>query len=291
MVNDSISRFLIDNSNVRGEVVHLSESWQEMLRRADYPHSVRKLLGEACAATALLAETIKFDGALTLQARGTGPVELLVVQVTSDNTLRGMAKYKDDVQGETLQELLGDGQMAITIEMGEHMQDYQGIVPLQGERLQDAIGAYFEQSEQLPTHIWLAADERGAAGLLVQKLPQAEKDEELDDELWTRVNQFAATVKPEELLELNADTLLYRLFNEEEVRVFDPVELSFACSCSRERTANAIKSLGQAEAEQIIHEEGKINIQCQFCQASYDFDDIDVKSLFEASASSSHLSH
>ena len=287
MVNDSISRFLIDNSNVRGEVVHLSESWQEMLRRADYPHSVRQLLGEACAATALLAETIKFDGALTLQARGTGPVELLVVQVTSDNTLRGMAKCKDDVQGETLQELLGDGQMAITIEMGENMQDYQGIVPLQGERLQDAIGAYFENSEQLPTHIWLAADESSAAGLLVQKLP----GEEVDDELWTRVNQFAATVKPQELLELNADTLLYRLFHEEEVRVFDPVDLSFACSCSRERTGNAIKSLGQEEAEEIIREEGKIDIQCQFCQANYEFDAVDVKALFEVSASGSDSSH
>lgn len=276
MSQDSICRFLIDNSHVRGEVVQLDDSWQEMLRRKAYPHCVQKLLGEAVAATTLLAETIKFDGSLTLQARGTGVVELLVVQVTSENTVRGMAKYKDGAEGETLQELLGDGQMAITIEMGEHMQDYQGIVPLQGERLQDAVAAYFENSEQLPTKVWLASNDQTVAGLLIQKLP----GEEADQDLWQRVNQVASTVKDDELLTLNADKLLYRLFNEEEVRVFEPVEFEFKCTCSQEKTGNAIRALGKDEAIELVKQKGEIKVTCEFCGADYQFDAFAVNDLF-----------
>ena len=284
MSQDSISRFLIDRSNVRGEVVRLTDSWQEILRRADYPHSVRVLLGEAVAATALLAETIKFDGSLTLQVRGAGQVELLVVQVTSDNTFRGMAKCADEVSGETLQELLGDGQMAITIEMGEGKQDYQGIVPLQGDRLQDAIQGYFENSEQLPTRVWLTADESSVSGLFLQKLPGVtEVEGEADQDQWSRVTQLAATVKPEELQALDAGRLLYRLFNEEEVRLFEAQELNFQCTCSRERTAAAIKAMQKEEALEIVAEEGDIKVQCQFCKADYVFDKTAVESLFDAS--------
>ena len=283
MSQDSITRFLIDNSNVRGEVVRLTDSWQEILRRANYPHSVQDLLGEAVAATALLAETIKFDGALTLQVRGAGQVELLVVQVTSDNTFRGMAKCADEVSGETLQELLGDGQMAITIEMGEGKQDYQGIVPLQGDRLQDAIQGYFENSEQLPTRVWLTADDNAVSGLFLQKLPGSEGGAEEDQDQWSRVTQLAATVKPEELQELDADRLLYRLFNEEEIRLFEAQALNFQCTCSRERTAGAIKAMQKEEALEIVAEEGDINVECQFCKEEYVFDKVDVEALFHAS--------
>lgn len=284
MSQDSIARFLIDSSNVRGEVVRLTDSWQEILRRADYPHSVRNLLGEAVAATALLAETIKFDGALTLQVRGAGQVELLVVQVTADNTLRGMAKCSDElsdqVTGESMQELLGDGQMAITIEMGEGKQDYQGIVPLEGERLQDAIQGYFENSEQLPTRVWLTADENSVSGLFLQKLPGTDAE---DEDQWSRVTQLASTVKAEELQELDADRLLYRLFNEEEVRLFDAQALIFQCTCSRERTAGAIKAMPKEEALDIVEQEGDIKVQCQFCKADYVFDSVDVEALFHES--------
>lgn len=279
MSQDSITRFLIDSAHVRGEVVRLCDSWQAILRRADYPQSVRNLLGEAVAATALLAETIKFDGSLTLQVRGAGQIELLVVQVTSDNTLRGMAKCAEVVTGETLQELLGDGQMAITIEMGEGKQDYQGIVPLQGERLQDAIQGYFENSEQLPTRVWLTADEQSVAGLFLQKLPGEDAEDETDH--WERMTLLAGTVKDEELQTLDADRLLYRLFNEEEVRLFEAQALSFQCSCSQQRTANAIKAMPKAEALDIVAEEGEIKVQCQFCKANYVFDKGGVEALFE----------
>lgn len=284
MSQDSITRFLMDSSNVRGEVVRLTDSWQEILRRADYPQCVRNLLGEAVAAAALLAETIKFDGSLTLQVRGTGQVELLVVQVTSENTLRGMAKCADVVTGETMQELLGDGQMAITIEMGAGKQDYQGIVPLEGKRLQDAIQGYFENSEQLPTRVWLAADENSVSGLFLQKLPGSPEDneDEIDEDQWSRVTQLASTVKVQELQELDADRLLYRLFNEEEVRCFDAQTLTFQCTCSRERTAGAIKAMPKEEALEIVAEEGDINVQCQFCKADYVFDKVDVEGLFHA---------
>ncbi len=279
MTTDAISRFLIDNSNVRGEVVQLADSWREILCRADYPHSVKQLLGEAVAATALLAETIKFAGALTLQVRGSGQIELLVVQVTADKTLRGMAKCAEQVTGSSLQELLGDGQMLITIEMGAGKQDYQGVVPLLGERLQDAIGAYFEQSEQLPTQVWLSCDDQHAAGLLLQKLP----GEAQDEDLWQRVSQLAATVKPEELLALNADSLLHRLFHEESLRLFAPESLRFACTCTRERTAEAIKAMSQPEAQALVEAEGEIRVQCQFCQQAYVFTGEQVAALFAES--------
>lgn len=283
MSQDSITRFLVDSANVRGEVLRLTDSWQEILRRADYPHSVRNLLGEAVAATALLAETIKFDGSLTLQVRGAGQVELLVVQVTSENTLRGMAKCADVVTGETMQELLGDGQMAITIEMGEGKQDYQGIVPLQGERLQDAIQSYFENSEQLPTKVWLTANDDSVAGLFLQKLPGAAPEAE-DEDHWNRMTLLAGTVKDAELQTLDADRLLYQLFNEEVVRLFEAQHLRFQCTCSRERTAGAIRAMPKAEALEIVEQEGNIEVQCQFCKADYVFDKADVEALFHESS-------
>ena len=282
MSQNFISRFLIDNSNIRGEVIRLTDSWQEILRRADYPHSVQNLLGEAVAATALLAETIKFDGALTMQVRGAGQVKLLVVHVTSDNTLRGMAKCADEVTNGTLQELLGDGQIVITIEMSEGKQDYQSIVPLVGERLQDTIQSYFENSEQLSTRVWLTADEKSVSGLLLQKLPgvSADLESEVDEDQWNRVIQLAATVKMEELQTLDVDRLLYQLFNEENIRLFEAQTLTFQCTCSRVRTANIIKTMSKEEVLKIVVVEGNINVQCQFCKADYVFDKLDIDVLF-----------
>lgn len=278
MNNDSLSRFLIEGSNVRGEIVQLGDSWQEVLRRADYPLHVQRLLGEATAATALLAATIKFEGALTLQVRGDGPIELLVVQVTSDNTLRSMAKWNGHADTDSLLALIGNGQIVITVEQGEGKRDYQGVVPLQGEHLQDAIGAYFEQSEQLPTQLWLAADDSTAAGMLLQKLP----GETQDKDLWGRVNQLAATIQAEELLELNDESILHRLFHEEAVRLFEAESLSFRCTCSRSKVESALLSLGREEVESVLQEQGDIRVECQFCKHEQVFDSVDVAELFKA---------
>lgn len=298
-MQDAITRFLIEEvesaepnesseqrvPSVRGELVQLDDQWKAMLKHVDYPVAVQKILGEAVAATLLLAETIKFDGSLTLQVRSQKAISLLVVQANADNTVRGMANYTEspaewDLNADdlSLQSLMGGGQMIITIEMGEGMADYQGIVPLEGEKLQDAIGAYFEQSEQLPTHLWLAEQAGKLAGMLVQKLPN--DGQQSDADLWRRVHQLASTVKDDELLSLDKQTILHRLFHEEDVRIFEDKPIVFKCNCSREKTQNVLKSIGQDEAMAALEEQGNITVQCQFCNASEVFDAVDVHALF-----------
>ncbi|MGM0563589.1 MAG: Hsp33 family molecular chaperone HslO [Pseudomonadota bacterium] len=278
MTNDTLHRFMIDDSDVRGEHVHLDSSWQQMMESTSYPAPVQRLLGEATAAAVLMAETIKLDGTLTLQAQGDGPVKLLVVQVTSERSFRATAKCETEVSEGPLAELLGHGQMVLNIEQGGAGQNYQGVVPLEGERLQDALGVYFERSEQLPTALWLSASDEAVAGLMLQKLPGHKT--EGDEDLWPRMLKLADTVKPAELLDLSVQEMLHRLFHEEELRLFEGERLSFRCSCSTERIANTIVSLGQKEAESIVEEQGQIEVTCQFCQRAYRFDPVDVAALF-----------
>lgn len=300
-MQDSITRFLIEETelaesgeqrvpSVRGELVQLDSQWQAMLKHVNYPVAVQKILGEAVAATLLLAETIKFNGSLTLQVRSQKAISLLVVQANADNTVRGMANYTEspaewDLNADdlSLQTLMGGGQMVITIEMGEGMADYQGIVPLEGETLQDAIGAYFEQSEQLPTHLWLCEAEGKLAGMLVQKLPndsQQSDTQTIDQDLWHRIHQLASTIKNDELLGLDKPTILHRLFHEENVRVFEDKPIAFKCNCSREKTQSVLKSIGKDEAMAALEEQGNITVQCQFCNAREVFDAVDVHALF-----------
>ncbi|EDY86799.1 chaperonin HslO [gamma proteobacterium HTCC5015] len=280
----------MDRSDVRGELVQLDAAWQSLLKSTRYPEPVKRLLGEAVAATALMAETIKFDGNLTLQAQGDGPVKLLVVQVTSERTFRATAKCDETVEAGSLSEMIGKGQMVITVEQGESRSDYQGVVPLEGERLQEALAAYFERSEQLSTGMWLAANTDRAAGLMLQKLPESQVSS--DDDLWSRVKQLADTVKADELLTLGGTEVLHRLFHEEEVRVFEGVEYQFRCNCSRNRIANTIYSLGEDDAQALVAERGSIEVDCQFCHQQYRFDAVDVTQLFASdSASSSDQVH
>lgn len=295
---NDLTRFLLDNSDVRGELLFMNSEWQRMMSFTQYPPIIQQLLGEAVAATALLAATVKFDGAVTLQIQGEGAVNLLVVQVRSDGTLRGMAKYEQTVLDElpkdaNFQSLIGhNGRIVITIEMGEHMQDYQGVVPAEGERLQTALEYYFEHSEQIPTRLWLAAGDNAIGGLLVQKLPDSASsslaaqnargsdDAEQVEDTWQRATVIADTIKPDELLSLPADDLLYRLFHEEDVRLFDANAIRFECSCSQQKTGQALKSLGQDDAMSLVKEQGAVQIDCQFCQQTYSFDAMAVAELF-----------
>lgn len=274
---DSLHRFLFEGNQVRGEIVHLDATWRALQGSHAYPEAVRNLLGEAAAASALLTPTLKFDGKLTLQVTGDGPVHLLVMQCTSGNTLRGLARWHGDASNDSLIELIGAGHMAITIDPTKGRERYQGIVEVQGGELADALEGYFQQSEQLGTRLWLAADRHRAVGLLLQQLP-GEAD---DADAWNRVQQLGGTLTRHELLELPPPELMRRLFSEEDLRVFEPTPLSFRCGCSRENVASVLRGLGQEEVRSIIADEGLVKVDCEFCGQIYEFDSVDAETLFQ----------
>ncbi len=278
---DTLQRFLFEHTNVRGELVHLDATWQAVLGRHEYPPVVRDLLGEAMAACALLSATIKFQGSLILQIRGEGPLTMLVVQVSRQRTLRGMVDWEGEVQPGPLKELFGEGCLTITIDPGVGMERYQGVVDLGDRGLTEALEGYFERSEQLATRLWLAADGRRAAGLLLQKVP----GDTADEDAWGRVVQLGQTISSVELTGLPSMEILRRLYHEEDVRVFEPEPVSFRCGCSRARIEETLRGLGHREVRSILEEQGKVSVDCSFCKQNYQFDAIDVEQMFAAVAS------
>jgi molecular chaperone Hsp33 len=292
-MSDFIQRFHFSDSPVRGELVQLGSSVEEVLDRHAYPERVAGLLAEAMAAAVLLTSTLKFKGSLILQARGNGPLQTLMVECNHQRELRGIAGLSDDwsedMAGLTLAQLFGDdGQLAITIDP-EEGQRYQGIVPLDGATLAQCLEHYFVQSEQLPTRLWLAAEDENAAGLLLQVLPG--HDQGSDSDVWPRLCQLTDTVTAEELLDLPASQLLYRLYHEETVQLYESETVSFRCSCSRERTERVLLSLGEEELRGIIADQGAIEVACQFCNQEYRFDPVDVEQLLRGGAAGSEHLH
>ncbi len=282
-MSDSTQRFLFDDNDVRGELVELDHSYAEVLAKHDYPEAVALLLGEMLAAAALLCDTLKFDGLLVLQARSAGPVPLLMVECSSARELRGIARYEGEALGaaRNLRELMPEGMLTMTIDPTEG-QRYQGIVSLDGDTLSACLSQYFALSQQLPSRFWLCADGRRARGLLLQQLPVDRlPDPEERAARWEHVVTLADTLSHEELLGLDNPTLLHRLYHQDELRLFEPQPLRFACSCSRERSAGALVSLGEADARALLEEQGgAIRIDCQFCNERYQFDATDVIQLF-----------
>lgn len=274
---DQFQRFIFEDSQVRGAWVRLADSYQEIASQAPYPTVIRQLLGESLAASVLMSGTLKFEGTLSLQASGQGPLRTLMTECSHDRYLRGLARF-DEIPdtADSLDQLLGEGKMAITI-TPEQGQRYQGVVPREHESLARCLEDYFERSEQIATSLVLFADQDQSAGLLLQRLPGGT---EPDDDLWRRVNHLASTLKPDELLGLDSETVLHRLFHEETVRLFDADPVAFRCSCSRERTLGALEAIGQKECYDIIEERGAIDMDCQFCHAHYRFDRNDIDQLF-----------
>lgn len=285
---DYTQRFLFDDTDVRGEWVGLERSYAEVLAKHDYPEPVAQLLGELLAAAALLVGTLKFDGLLVLQARSSGAVPLLMVECSSDRQVRGIARYHAEqiAPGASLGELMPEGVLALTMDPARG-QRYQGIVGLDGVNLAACLSDYFASSEQLPTRFWLYADGRRACGLLLQQLP-ADRIHDADEReaSWQHLATLADTLTAEELLGLDTTTVLHRLYHEEQVRLFEPKPIHFQCSCSRERSANALISLGQADAEELAREQGgAVTIDCQFCNEQYRFDAADIAQLFAGAGS------
>lgn len=280
---DVTQRFLFDNADARGQLVSLELAYREILAKHDYPESVRALLGELLAASVLLSTAIKFDGLLILQARSSGPLSTLMIECSSDQEVRGIARYADDLAGEGLNELMPDGLLAITIDP-DNGQRYQGIVSLEGGTLASALEGYFANSEQLPTQFRLVADGRVARGFMLQALPaDRQPDPEQRAATWEHLSILANTLSAEELISLDNQTVLRRLYHEEDVRLFDESPVIFKCSCSAERSGNAIVSLGREDALALLDERGgEVAVDCQFCNASYRFDREALEGLFEA---------
>jgi len=225
---------------------------------------------------------------LSLQLQGDGPVHLLLAQCTSGLGVRGLARHRDLNRGGSLKirDLVGNGNLTVTLETDEGAQRYQGIVPIEGERLADSLQAYFQNSEQLPTRLWLHADAQGASGMLLQKLPGSGSAPAADavaiEDAWRRVQLIADTLTPVELRTLADAEILHRLFNEDDLRLFEPSPVYFRCRCSRERVAGMLQGLGEAETRSVIAERGKVEVHCDFCNRAYVFDAVDVAQLFKA---------
>lgn len=277
MKTDTLQRFMLERAQVRGEWLRLEPTWQALLARTPYPEAVRNVLGEALCAAVLLSATLKHDGALVLQVRGNGPIHLLVVQATAQGTVRCLARWHHEPSDTSLAGLFGAAQLVITLESHQTNERYQSLIPLEGDTLSQALENYFARSEQLPTRLWLMADTRLAGGLLLQRLPK----EYSDSEDWQRVALLLDTLTAEEFAHLDAADTLFRLFHEEEVRVFTAQPIRFQCTCSRERVEDMLRSLGQAEVEAALQEQEKIEITCDFCNASYTLDAVDIGQLFK----------
>ncbi|WP_394132907.1 Hsp33 family molecular chaperone HslO [Shewanella maritima] len=276
MNSDTLHRYLFENADVRGEIVQLEQSYQAILAAHEYPVALQKLLGELMAATSLLTATIKFSGNISVQLQGDGPVSLAVINGNNHQALRGVARWNGELADDAaLAELFGKGHMVITLTPDEG-ERYQGIVSLEHADLGACLEEYFNQSEQLPTQIKLFADGSKAAGMLLQVLPSNKESNEEFDHLTT----LTATIKAEEVFTLPATDILHRLYHQEEVRLFDPVPVTFKCSCSRERSASAIRTVSKEEVDSILAEEGKVLMGCEYCNVTYSFDAIDIAAIF-----------
>lgn len=269
---DESHRFLFEETDIRGESVRLGAAYREVLAIHQYAPGVSRLLGEFLAASVLLSNNLKFEGRLILQARSAGQVPLLMAECDHTLGVRGIARGAAEATASDNAQLLADGQLVITIDP-DRGQRYQGIVPLEGASLAASIDAYFAQSEQLNTRLWLAADGAVAGGLLLQQLPaQLEPSAGLRAEHWQHACTLAATVADEELLTLDARGLLRRLYHADALRLFEAAPVRFACTCSRERTLGALATIDPAEIEAILSELGAVTMDCEFCQARYTFD-------------------
>lgn len=291
--NDLLHRFLFDDCDIRGEIVTLGDSYREVLSHNQQVPAIRQLLGEFLAAVGLLSSTLKFDGRIILQARGDGLISTIMAECNHHNDLRGIVRLNDEVElteelalRGSMQQLLGNGVLVISIEpqrtenFGGKLERYQGIVPMDAENLAGCLEHYFQQSEQLATRLWFAADDHTATGFLIQALPQQLNTNPDDNrDKWETIITLAETITPEELLELDHATVLYRLFNEQSVRIFEPKKLRFSCSCSKERCASALLTIGKEEVEELLIEKGRIDIDCQFCNQHYYFAADEVRKL------------
>ena len=276
---DLLHRYLFEQHHVRGELVQVSESFNAMLVNHNYPDVVKQVLGELLSVTCLLTATLKFEGDISVQIQGDGPLSYAVVNGNHQQKMRAIAKYSDDIKPGTIPELIGKGYMVITI-TPDGGEKYQGVAPLEHDTLAKCIENYFASSEQLSTRVWLSTrvseTENKAAGMLLQVLPVEERAEQD----FQHLEALTDTIKDEEMLDLPAEQVLIRLYHEDNPQLFEPQSVVYECGCSREKTGDAILKLSYDDAKALIEEREKIEIICQFCLTQYLFDAVDVEALF-----------
>lgn len=283
--NDLLHPFLLENLDIRGAHLRLGAAWRDMTAGRDYPAPTLRLLGEMAAVTVLIGGNLKQPGRMRFQLKGTGPVDLLVLDCTQELQLRGMARSRPDIQEAPVPELLGDGRLALILDMPQLEQPYQSLVPLMGDSLAAIFEHYLGQSEQQPTRLFLAADADGVAGLLLQKLPDADQR---DADGWQRVQSLAETLRPHELLGLDATQLLTRVFPEEDIRLFPPRPVTYHCPRDWEKVAGMLRAMGRAECDTILREEGEIHIHDEICDQHYRLDGATVAALLDGPAATVH---
>jgi molecular chaperone Hsp33 len=271
---DLSRRFLFEATDIRGDIVQITQSYRELVANHDYPAEVQWLLGEFVVAGLLLGSTIKFQGRLILQVRSQGAVPLLMVEITHDHTFRGIARLVEeaDVSGAEFTELFAGGSLVVTVDPDEG-ERYQSLVPMDGANLAACLMHYFAQSEQLSTWLLLTADDHGAAGFLLQQLPkqlvQSDQQRSLN---WEHVRVLGETLKTEELRTLTVEQILNRLYHDQKVRVLTEHEVRFLCSCSRERMASALVALGESELDDLFSDQAEVELTCEFCNSQFSFD-------------------
>lgn len=279
--SDIRTRFIFDDMPIRGMHIRLEKVWHHIVKQKHYPVAIRRALGELLAAGALLSANLKNEGALIVQVQGQGRLKMLVVEATSENTVRATARWDETAEirdDESLTALLGENSVFVLTHQPKDADPWQGVVPLEGDSIAQMLVNYMKRSEQLDTYITLAADDQAAGALLLQRLPE----EELDDAAWEHVTTLAQTLTSQELTGLDAYHALYRLYHETPPRVFEPETIEFACTCSRGKVSDMLLMLGGQEVGGVVAEQGSIQIDCDFCHTKYVFDETDVNALFGA---------
>lgn len=274
MFADHVIPFVFESLPVRGEIIHLSRTWRRMLGDHDYNPIVRDTLGEAAAATGLIAQSLKFDGSVTLQIQGSGELRMLVMQCTDDLELRGMASPAPDITAQSFDELVQDAHCAITIDSGER--PYQGIVEVNRESFSASLENYFSRSAQVPSHVALLSDDELCGGILLQKMP----GQAIDPDDWRRLGLLAKTLSKDDFTRDSALDLIGKLFNEDDVRVYQGKPVIFKCRCSQKRAEDVLRMLGAEEINAALDEQGPLEVTCEYCGRMRRFDAVDASRLF-----------
>ncbi|HHF0568405.1 TPA: Hsp33 family molecular chaperone HslO [Vibrio alginolyticus] len=291
MANNVLNRYLFEDLSVRGELVQLDEAYQRVISSKEYPAAIEKLLGELLVSTTLLTATLKFEGSITIQLQGDGPVSLAVINGDHNQRVRGVARWEGDVADDAnIHDLMGKGYLVITIEP-KNGERYQGVVGLEGDTLAEVLEGYFANSEQLKTRLWIRTGEHEgkahAAGMLIQVIPDGTGSP--DD--FEHLEQLTDTVKDEELFGLEANELLYRLYNQDKVRLYEPQPVEFHCGCSRERSGAAIITVEKAEIYDILAEVESVSLHCDYCGTTYTFDESEVTELYAQASTDKKTLH
>lgn len=283
---DLLHRFIFEKTPIRGEYIHLHDTFLTIVNQHDYPPPLRQLLGEALCAAGLLSAIIKFDGRVTIQFRGKGKLRLLLAQCDNQFQLRGLAKWDGDLSYDALMDAFHDGILVVMLDSGASKKRYQGVVAWRGNSLTESLEGYFRDSEQLATKIWLGVNEKEAAGFLLQVTPSKNKEVETIDQTvvnpyWNLITSRTSLLQSEDILGVDYQVLLRHLYPEEEIRIFPSVPVKFHCACSRRRGEDAIYLLGREEVEEELKDKQTIVVTCDFCNSEYLFDRVDVTKIFE----------